>query len=792
MLCCFAPNFSHSAPRGKFEKKYTRQIAKNQNESVFIILEEGASADEKYAAELLEKYLSKILKSSVKISEKTSGNFRDFSIYLEKNRSSPEITPLVDNIDACDEFIFKFKENSVSIKYPDEKYAASTAVGEFLEKYCGVKFFAPSELGLEIPSNTKLSFKLGEQHFYPSYKGRFLGIYQKYAEEYSRLNGECRQFMPSLHNMTRILNEKIIEANPEWMAFREGKRLAFDKSAQADFLNVEMQSFVAKTTKEFFDKNPKAKIFSIEFADSGNFDDTPKSKKTLRGFTPHNYADYGNSIYSFTIYVAKSLERRHPKKFVYQSAYLHSENPPDFPLKKNIFVHFASDTGNYFCEREKQKDSELLKKWASSGIKLLGRYDYNYGSPYFIPRETTRHIAFSIKNSHSIGARSYASESFPVWAYDAHKLWLASKLLKDCSLDEDEVLDEFFKGYYKESAEHAKEFFLSAENAWNSRSDTPGWLGLLKRESQAEILSTETMAKMERSLTHAQNAARGGKVKARLNELRMAFELTKAFVGAYKLKKSLWEFDPSEASEKIIDHIEALKTAEARKKVLLESYERNTKYPKGDFKIWSEINHINRSENLAEIVLNKSPERAPKIAEIFGEKFLQNANVAANSVPKNIFQNSNFEENFNHWSKYAKDTYLGVMRVVGNEEKFVEISSQGFAGLTQSASAKEEKVYACQIGVRGNLQIGDVCYLRLFFTDANGKILSSKYQQLSASNFKDFVPMRILQKAPAGTKYAISSIFVSTPNPAKTLNLRKFELLEYDEKNASSSKKTKP
>lgn len=775
--------FANAFPREKFEKKYSNPLPENFSEKICVVLQENADDSEKYAAKLLKKYLVKITDSNVEIISSGQKKRRNFSIYLKRNENSIPLSPLVSNVDACNEFAFRFEKNSIHIKYPDTKDAPANAVGEFLEKYCKAKFFAPSPLGEEIPKASNLKFKLGERRFFHSYKSRFLGIFQKDAHNYALLNGEETQLTFSSHNIVRIFDKKTAETHPEWAAMRKGKKQSYANSnlIQPDFLNLEMQAFAAEKTDEFFKKNPDNKIFSVEAADSGCFDDTPKSKKLVRGFTPHNYADYSNAVFPLANYVARSLEKKHPEKFVAQGAYLHTENPPDFLLKKNVFVQLATDTGNYFCENEKQKDIDLIKKWMSSGIKIFGRYDYNYGSPYFIPREISPHMAFSIKTAYELGARAYSGESAPVWAYDAHKMWLASKLLKDASLSKDEILDEFFSSFYKESSSHAREFFTLAKNAWNARTDTPGWLGLYKRESQAEIFSKETIAQMDVTLSRAENAAHAPKTKARLRELRMVFELTKAFTNSYSLKKSLWEFSLSETPEKILDSIEALKISEIRKKILLAAYERNTKYPKADFSIWEKINHINRAENLAEIALRKKPELASKVEEILGAEFLETAQLAATLKTKNIFKNSDFKNGFSHWKKYANESCEEILRIRSTEKgnHFVEISSQIFIGLNQRTEAREGSIYAAQIGVRGNLQIGDVCYLRLIFMDENGEILSSKYQQLPASNFENFIKMRILQKAPPRTKFATASVFVSTPNPQKTLNLCDFELLEY-------------
>ena len=80
-------------------------------------------------------------------------------------------------------------------------------------------------------------------------------------------------------------------------------------------------------------------------------------------------------------------------------------------------------------------------------------------------------------------------------------------------------------------------------------------------------------------------------VRERIAEIRLVFDITKAFVDFYAYQKRLFKSGENNA-QKTADLIEASDIAETRKRLAIERYENNTKYPKADFKIWEKISFI--------------------------------------------------------------------------------------------------------------------------------------------------------------------------------------------------------
>ena len=458
------------------------------------------------------------------------------------------------------------REAEINYANPDD---AEAAVGEFAEKFLGVRVLAPPPLGIVRDGSAKFAKAKASKKF--SYSGRFFPQYDGASKFFAAANGKNDTYALSAHSLTRIVGAKTAAEHPEWLAMRRGKRVSFadTKQPQIDFLNPEVRKFAAEKTREFFEKHPDRKMFSVSYADAPNFDDTPQTALLRRPPTPHGYDDYGNAVFAFTNAVANSAAAGYPDRLVAEIAYLYTENPPDFKMSPNTAIFLCTDRQNNFDESERRKDLELLEKWAKSGVGRLGIYDYNYGTPYFVPRGSPTLIADSLKYARRLGATLYVCESRPLWAYDAHKMYILAKLLKDANADAEMLRREFFKSYFGNAAESVGRFFETAENAWLSRRDKPTWLKLYKRESQAELLDADAIGKMESALAEAELTKGTTQIERdRIREIRLAFDITKAFVDAYNLQKKLFARapNPTPTQSKLSKHCKSPRPAKSSRR----------------------------------------------------------------------------------------------------------------------------------------------------------------------------------------------------------------------------------
>lgn len=764
-------------------------ISAHAGMSIDIRLPENPSELEDRAARALAKYAvhaKNVSFASVSQSGKGSDPCalpKDYTVYFKRSTTAPKLTPGTGNAQSCEPIELRLSESCAEIMYPSQ-FSAGTAAGEFLRRCLGVDVLAPLPLGAavgepDLRPGTSIIFK-------PSHAGRFLGLYQDGAADYAILNAEQPQYFGPNHNMLNIIDAEVAGKHPEWLAMRNGRRGTYKDSPQmqVDFLNPRLPEFVAKKAEEAFAENPEAAVFSISAADSSLFDNSPAFQKLTRKPTHYGYADYGNPIWKFTNAVARKTAQKFPDRFVLNLAYMHSENPPDFPVEPNAALYLALDAGGNFSQSMRNKGEELMRKWSESGAGLFGLYEYNYGGNYFIPRDITRHCARAIKAFHNLGARIYACETFPNWAYDAHKIWIISRLLKDASLDPEELEEEFFLKYYAGSAKGAREFFRIAQKAWDRRSAPVNWLQLYRRDSQAEVFSEGDLEAMQSALAEAEESADSDIVRARVGELSLMFGVTKALVRSYFREKSLWELDAKKLEpKKILDEIDALRISKISKKVALNAYERNTKFPKADLSIWRIWDHSDYSNVLIEDMLNSgraSADDVERARNICPEDVFDAFSKLAKS--KNILKNSGFENGLEGWIIYKSEASQEKLSPAEGEGissgNALEISSINGAGISQRAPASPGASYALELHIRATLRPGNLCYARMLFCDKNGRILDSKYISAPAANFGDYKKMRIVAKAPENSVRIVVSFFCLGMHPTASVFVDDFKLME--------------
>lgn len=751
LLFFYSAIYASGSPRTS-ANRYANIISDGKAEISIIA---NATPEANAAAELLKDALEKMSETAeISISGGEYHGAKKLTIHITKDKNAAPLTPDTRNIDAALKFKFKIYPQSIYIEYPNED-SAINAVGLFLKKFCGVFFFAPGPIGSEIPRMENLKIRTGSFEITPSYKGRNLGIYSN--ENFAKLLGHSSDFTASNHSIPQIIDKKTAEKHPEWMAKIDGILQPHKNHAQIDFANGAARTFIKKCADKYFTEAPSSNIFALTPADSSDFDNTPYSERFKRGFTPNGYRDCSNLVFSFTNDIARFLKSKHPSKFVYSLAYLYTENPPSFKLSDNIIVYLCQDRGNFFSDKKKEEHFELLKKWSQSGTRFFGIYDYNYGSQYFIPRNISEQIAHSIKTSHDIGARFYTCESFPNWAYDAHKIWLVSNLLIDVSSDPKELEAEFFDRYYKESSEYVRAFFDIAQKQWNKRNDRPMWLTLYKRWEQAEIFPKESLDRMEAKLALAEKGTKSPMVIDRIKEIRLMFDVTKSLANTYRLQKKLWMYNISNTpKEHILDTIEAVKISKAIQKLDIKRYYENTKYPKASFKIWDELDYMDPSEMLAENMENRRLEYAKNM---LGEPDFRRAFSGGNSL----------------WQTQKSDNANLKIKKSGNA---LTLSAWLPAYLYQRVEISENKKYSFNIKVSGNLEIGAVFYIELSFYSEEGRLLSKKRLRIPPlGSFKD-KEMSISQVSPKGSKYAVAAIFAISMRESDFVEIKKPALWE--------------
>jgi hypothetical protein len=298
------------------------------------------------------------------------------------------------------------------------------AVYEFLERYCGVRWFNPTEFGTECPSNPDLSVTGSLLRREPFMKYRFAAYppsenYDQYtglwpagsdgyrqweAAAYAKLHERCasggyqlaKRGVNTLFRLRRREggehcpgNHSLYGYYRRFWAAEQGQESLFEgrkadyfaqgyegQPPQLCYTSRSLVEQVAKDAREFFDSGKSypgamadGRFFCVEPMDNDQFCKCENCRKWLEGrdadtpfFTNGRHSDY---FFQFVNEVARVVGTTHPDRRIVCLAYMtHGAPPAKFKLEPNVLVQycFACNRLN-FDRRSIDHEVALLEDW---------------------------------------------------------------------------------------------------------------------------------------------------------------------------------------------------------------------------------------------------------------------------------------------------------------------------------------------------------------------------------------------------------------------------------------------
>lgn len=770
ILCCA---LAAAASRGA-------QIVEDGACDIAVVLPRNAAEPDARAANTLAREISKLARSGlVKVS------FSDGEPARAKTRIFFKKTGEPFSIKGGNAIRVKSGRGRVEISYPDETRAMNAA-GLFLRRLCGMRFYAPGELGTHFERRENFEIPDGEFEYKDAFAAAdFYAGSKKPADrakvrEWLELNGARRVGGGFSHNMKNIFDAGFLRAHPEAAARRRDG--SPKPRSQPDLLNPAAAPQAAKKAGEFFAENPFAKMFPMGIADSSEFDERAPTLSRKRGYF-RGFPDYSEAVFAFSAKAAELIAQKHPRKFAGCIAYLACERPPAFRLPGNLVPYFTTDRANYFDEKYRLEDFRTLEEWGKTA-ENFGVYDYAYGAPYPLPRETGGAIAEGIARAHGAGARLYYAELNPVFAFDAKKcaeIFAAIEIPSDPGAPK-RAAGEFFKNFYGPAAEAAEKFFRTAERAWFEnrarRGDAARWLGLFKLESSAEIFSDADMEEMSDALAEAAAAARTAKSKKyseRARRLKTAFDFGKKCREEYFLKKRIFEgVNAGEAPGKIEALMRGLRAVSVEKSEIFAELEGDGEYPAPAFTAPMFAKSLDPSVQAAEYLLSKGADEG-FLESLFSAEEIALAKACAGGAESASEVDGSFESAGDGkserlpvpgaWIPYECD-YDGASMAVSKRAARSGKYGAEFSMCENSAISAVSKISEGGILIfdgyyRGRITPGTACYATIAFFDAGGKYLGRGTSLFHVSDGEKFLRFLCAARAPKGAQTAVASLFAS-------------------------------
>ena len=460
-------------------------------------------------------------------------------------------------------FIIKRKGNIIVIcgKTPE-----STLWGgvEFLNKYCDVRFYMPTELFTHVPKNKKITIKGIDIVSNPYIKrSSSTGYYNLKAERsWLELNALERRDGTHQHSFFRLLPvAKFADKYPHIYPIINRKRV-FPKNQhsrwQPCFSEPTLVDASEEAAKQYFKEKPEATYIAFSVMDNHYFcqcdrclkllDEHGKAKtktKKRNTATPTNDPTGYSWIYwKYMNEIAKRLEKEFPNKRIVGISYAQVRCPPPFKLHKNIVVYQVWKHSDNFIDKRFVLDvpkenappnTIKMREWGNAASHA-GHHDWAHGDGFLIPRFYPTIVKKSFDNMEKIGfpIEYTHMEAYPSWGVYGPFYYIVGRIWWDpASVDVAKMLKRFCDDMFGKSADDMFNFFRTEEDLWNALNNTiERKLNRYRNQFITNEKQRKLIKKCRSYLDSATANAREENVRKRVKLFSKTFKLSEMIIAA--------------------------------------------------------------------------------------------------------------------------------------------------------------------------------------------------------------------------------------------------------------------
>ena len=572
-------------------------IVKNEKANASIIIGEKATEDEKFAASELQNYVRKISGAVLIIKrdyDKLTGNL----IAVGRNKVNANAIPGIDTL-GREGFKIKTSGNVLSLAGKDDA-GTQFAVYAFLEKYLGVRWFWPGELGEVVPAMKTVEVDQIDDTQEPDFKWRnrgpdgaiwgaktgptemharelVLGItpeYQKEVKLWEKRNKWGGLKIYGGHSLGEIFPpEKYAQTHPEYYAMVNGKRAVPDEDydykheGQVCTTDPNVIKVTVEWVRDFFDKHPDYDGVHITMNDGGGFCECEKCRALDSGELvkragidaeemkkrPGKYNVITDRIFTFVNQVAEEVQKTHPGKYVVSMAYSRYIQPPK-NVKLNPFVipqYCLWSAYKHSNSELKKEHEEIAAGWAKAAKRAAIYEYYINGSWPGLHRLFVPYLADSIRYLHKQGIELYQTQAGDEFGINGINYYVAGKLLWDTSLDEKKILDDFYQKAFGKAGESVRKFHNRLQDLWKSATEGGEDVSCnsIKNTRLPDVFSQPILQACRDDLDAADIAADNDLIRKRIEFYRKGLKYTELTVAGVKSAKKI--ADMVQASRKL-------------------------------------------------------------------------------------------------------------------------------------------------------------------------------------------------------------------------------------------------
>lgn len=348
------------------------------------------------------------------------------------------------------------------------------AVYEFLERYVGVRWLFPGEMGTVIPRSADVTIPARQITSVPTYISRTIssmydmGAWLRHQRQHWTIQHH--------HNLNKLFApDKFYDRHPEFYPMIDGQRQKPDAEGYVWQPVLDAPGIVdaaVESIGRYFDENPAATSYSLGVNDNNNFN---APSQYINSVGLKDYSDY---YFNFTNRVIEGVLKSHPDKWFGCLAYVGVTDPPRrVKVNPRMVPYICIDRQGWASEEGRRKDMERTEKWHAAA-PVIGWYDYIYGGDqYRIPRIYTHLMGNYLRFGSEHGVKAVYAELYasPQWT-EGPKMYVFMKLLWDPTLDVDWLQEEWYRlAVGERAAVPLAEYFRVWEDYWMKRVPRTDW-----------------------------------------------------------------------------------------------------------------------------------------------------------------------------------------------------------------------------------------------------------------------------------------------------------------------------
>jgi hypothetical protein len=418
---------------------------------------------------------------------------------------------------------------------------------EFLERFVGVRWLFPTEVGEHVPERLALTVPADtdvqdEPAFIqvpgvaskPSHQ-----VWARRMRFWTRLNFH--------HSLVDLLPpDEYAPSHPEFFPLpRIGATERYlprggDYNWQPCFTAPGLADEAAKRIIAYLDRRPSVYSYSFGVNDSNLYCQCENCRREyVPGETFLGMACYSDAYFRFVNAVVERVLRAHPDAWFGCLAYSHVGRPPvNVDVHPRVIPFLTYDTLQLLDPGRRRAHEALVREWGAK-CTFLGRYDYTYGDHHVPPRLYLHHWAEYVRWARQHQVRAWYAETYPFFG-EGPKYYVMAKIWWDPSRDVDELLDEWHRLAFGAAAEPMRAYFDHWEGYWTQRVPKSDYFGRCRNEQYLlgnpgwlEGLQQADLERADAWIAEAERRANTPQTRARVAVMARAWQYYRTVIMTY-------------------------------------------------------------------------------------------------------------------------------------------------------------------------------------------------------------------------------------------------------------------